>query len=401
MKLAVVLSRFPYPLEKGDKLRAYHQIKLLSRYHQINLFCIHSGPVRPEHLHEISKFCATVNIYPLPVWKSKLNLLTGLISGKPFQVLYFHNRVLAGKMRSDIKNLKPDHIYCQLVRTAEYVKSLYDIEKTIDYMDALGVGMARLAAEKPFYLRPVYRRESRRMIKYESLIYNYFDKHTLITAQDRELIRHPGKYQIEIIANGVDTDYFISLPTVEKKYDIVFVGNLSYAPNIHTAKYIVKEILPELIAMGMNARILIAGAQPGQEVLALRNSYVTVEGPWVDIREAYALAHIMLAPMNLNTGLQNKLLEAMSMELPCITSKAAANALNTESRSPVFIAESPIEYAKQVKMLLDNKQMAIQSGKEGREFVVKYYSWQQTVDILNKFLISPLPARLSDEKLEE
>jgi len=175
MKIVVLVSRFPYPLEKGDKLRAFHQIKELSKNHDVILCALSDSKVEEEHLTVLQEFCHTVEVIQLSKIKIYWNLLRQLLfTDKSLQVAYFYNKSAHQKINNLIKKHQPDHIYCQLIRVTEYVKGL-NVKKTLDYMDALARGMERRIENAPFYLKPFLKIETTRLKRYEHLIFNEFD----------------------------------------------------------------------------------------------------------------------------------------------------------------------------------------------------------------------------------
>ena len=114
--------------------------------------------------------------------------------------------------------------------------------------------------------------------------------------------------------------FFNPKKRIKKKYELVFTGNMSYPPNVNAVEYIAKELMPLLIERKPDIKLLIAGATPANSVKALSSENILVSGWLDDIRDAYNDASVFLAPLQIGTGLQNKLLEAMCMEVPCITS---------------------------------------------------------------------------------
>ncbi len=143
MKLFVLLSRVPYPLEKGDKLRAYHQLRLLHEKHEIFLCCRHFGKVHPEAEQKLQEISTHHIIIKLEYLFLPFYLFFTLFTRKPLQVGYFFQYGPFLKVRKLIADFKPDHIYAQLLRTAEYVKDLHGIKKTLDYQDCFSAGVAR------------------------------------------------------------------------------------------------------------------------------------------------------------------------------------------------------------------------------------------------------------------
>src|SRR5690606_27620540 len=168
-----------------------------------------------------------------------------LFSSQPIQARMFYSRRVHRKFNAVINSLKPDHIYCQLIRTTEYVKSEHNIRKTMDYMDALSTGMMRMSADSGFFMKRIYKIESKRLARYENLIFDYYDHHTIISQQDKNLIYHPERKKIHVIPNGVNIDELVPVD-IEVKYDIVFHGNMNYPPNVASALYIGNKIKPLL-----------------------------------------------------------------------------------------------------------------------------------------------------------
>lgn len=375
MKILVILSRIPYPLEKGDKLRAYHQVKELSKNHEVCLCCLSENTPLPEAADKLASIASEVHFFQLNRTRIYVNLFLAALGRKPFQVAYFYQSKVHRKIRNRIQTFNPEHIFCQLVRTAEYAKNVHNIPKTLDYQDAFSKGMDRRADhEKNRLKRYLFRSESKRLLIYEHLIFDFFEHKCIISEQDKALIYHEKQNEIAVIPNGVDFDFF--RPTdADKQYDLCFVGNMSYAPNVDSVLYLVNEILPLLVEKKPYIKVLIAGADPTDAIIQLQNKHVTVAG-WVDdIRQSYAQSRIFIAPMQIGTGLQNKLLEAMAMKIPCITSKLANAALGATSGVHLMVGKKPEEYAQQVIQLLDKPKVAAELAENGHNFISQRYSW--------------------------
>ncbi len=381
--ILVVTSRVPYPLDKGDKLRIYHQVRELSKKHTVLLCCLSEGEVNVDTVSHLQSICNRLEIIKLSKIKIAFNLVRAIWSEKPYQVHYFYQKQAHRRIKELIQSFNPDCIYSQLIRTAEYVKNEHHIPKTIDYMDAFSKGMERRIADGG-WLRPVIRSEAKRLVRYEHLVFDYFEKHTIISEEDRNFIFHQNRNEIEIIPNGIDTTFFKPIENSEdKKYDLIFVGNMSYAPNVKAVLFLVNEVLPLL---DKTTSVLIAGASPATEVRALESERVKVSG-WVeDIRVAYASAKVFVAPLFIGTGLQNKLLEAMAMELPCVTTPLVNKSLKATDGDNIFIENTAEQIAVKVKELLDNLSLRKKIGSKGRSFVTEKYSWEENGEKLEKVI---------------
>ncbi len=385
MKLFVILSRVPYPLEKGDKLRAFNQIKQLSKKHQIVLLALNDDKLDERAIDELKKYCVAISIVPFSKLTVFFNLIRALFNGKPLQVGYFYFSKAQKKVDELIKKHNPDHIYCQLIRTSEYVKKYKNVPKTLDYMDVFSKGIERRKTTDSLFMKPFLAMEYKRLLAYENLVFDYFKNKTIISEQDKNFIPHPKRQEIKVVPNGVDTDYFVPVE-LEKKYDLLFNGNMNYPPNVESVEYLVNKIMPLVWDKQPNTSLLISGASPNKKVLALKSGRVEVSG-WVDdIRDNFAQSKILIAPMQISIGLQNKLLEAMAMKIPCVTSTLANNAIGAKHNNQIIVADTPEQYADSIIELLQNPQKAKQIGINGYRFVLNNFNWNTTTSILDKLI---------------
>lgn len=368
----VITSRFPYPLEKGDKLRAYYQIRELSEFFQIHLIALTEKKVNEKDIEKLSAFCSEIHIFKLNFLTKWSGALAQLMGTKPIQVGYFYNWKIHRKIKKILKNTAPDHIYCQLIRASEYVKNYHDCPKTLDYMDALSKGIERRSDGAKGIQKRIFELEHRRLLQYENAVFEYFENHTIISEQDRKYIFHKNKDKIVIVPNGVDTSFFEPLHTTISA-ELVFTGNMSYPPNVTACKYIVEEILPLLPEQ---ISIILAGANPSREVLKLGSERVKVTGFVEDIRESYLAARIFIAPMFIGTGLQNKLLEAMALGIPCITTTLANNALRAEPDKEILIANDARSFSLTILRLLNDQELYDQIAGNGKTYVRTNFHWK-------------------------
>lgn len=382
MKIFVLLSRIPFPIEKGDKLRAFHQIRCLAKNNEIILCTLSDMPVHPEALKVLNDFCTEVHIIPIRKTGMIWNVLKAFFNGNPLQVGYFYRCSVRKKIHALVERCKPDHIYCQLIRVSEYVKDL-KIPKTLDYQDIFSTGAKRQAETAPFWMKPLLIMESRRLQRYEHNIFIKFEHKTIISQPDRDLLPHSSREEVVIIPNGVDHAYFHPVKK-QKTHDIVFTGNMGYPPNIDAARFIAEEIFPLVLKQLPAATLLIAGANPHVKVQNLKASNITVTGWLADIRDSYATSRIFIAPMRIGTGLQNKLLEAMAMELPSITSILANQALGALENEEILVGTTAEEYTNHIIRLLQNESLSLALAQKGHDFVKREFSWENSTAVLEK-----------------
>jgi sugar transferase (PEP-CTERM/EpsH1 system associated) len=383
VKVLIIAPRFPYPIEKGDKLRLYHQIRILSRSHSIHLIALSDVEVEQKHIEHLQQYVESIQVFRQFKIAIYLRYLSRLFSKLPLQVLYFYNENIHRKIEEITIRIAPDVIYNQLIRTTEYTRKLKGF-KVLDYMDAFSTGMHnRLDNSKPPF-KWIYGLEKKRLLKYEALVYDDFDAHTIISEQDKD--RMPigdTSKNIDVIPNGVDTEYFNPQKS-DKKYDICFVGNMGYRPNIIAAELLCQEILPPLYEKYPDLKVLIAGARPHQRVKMLKNKHVHISGWLEDIRQAYNESEIFVAPIFTGIGQQNKVLEAMSMGMSVICTPNVNHPIGSIPGKEVLVAENNSDFRNNIATLLDDGNKRGTLGKNSRIFVRNQYSWETQVEKLNK-----------------
>ncbi len=379
-KILIITSRFPFPLEKGDKLRIYHQIKYLSKYHDIHLISLNTEEkITNQSINELNKYCQKIYVININTITKIVNLIKALFKKEPLQVGYFYSQKAHKKIKTIINKTKPDWCYAQLIRTAKYVQN--EQNNIIDYMDTFSKGIERRIKKFPTLLQPIINREYKITQDFERKVFDNFKHHTIITSNDREYINHIDKYEINIVPNGVDTNYFKPRESI-KKFDIIFVGNMSYPPNIEAAIYLCNQIAPLIQNKLGRCKILIGGTNPHKKIKKLSSQNVTISG-WVkDIREIYASGKIFAAPMLTGTGLQNKLLEAMAMGIPCVTTQLANKALLANA-SQILIANNKIDFADACIKIIKNQNLANNLKNEALKFVTEKYAWDTMNNKLN------------------
>ena len=382
MELLVVLSRVPYPLDKGDKLRAYHQLKLLSESHNISLFCLNEGKIHPEAKTELKKLCKRVEVVQFSKFRLLLNLVKSFKNKLPFQVNYFLSKKAKSKFEQFCEDQIPDLIYCQLVRTAEYVKKYQTIPLVLDYMDSLSSSVKRRSNTANWFFKNVIKNEANRLSKYEDNLGSVFHAQTIISKQDFELLPLQNKSNLQIIPNGVDLKNFKPIE-IAKDYDFVFVGNMAYPPNVDAVCYFAEEIFPLILEKKPESNFLISGTQPTSRVLGLASKNIKITGFVKDITNSYARAKVFVAPLRQGAGLQNKLLEAMAMELPFVSTPIAYNALGLAMDSNLC-ADNKIAFAENCINFINDENLRNNTGKALRQFTENQYSWQMQSKKLNE-----------------
>ncbi len=396
MKILVALSRFPWPTNKGDKLRAWHQLIGMSNKNEVHVFCLTDEVVQPQDLEKAKAVFASVHVFNL----SKIAVLTRLSRAVfqkiPFQVAYFSDRNAIAEFKGLVEQINPDIVYCQLARMAEFCRDIENCKKLIDYQDAFSMGLERRIANEPWWKKHVVAMEAKRLAAYESQIFEDFEERTMISEQDAKLIKHPLNSSLQIIPNGVDTDFYKPEPRA-RVIDLLFTGNMHYEPNVNCVHYVVEKVIPLLTKEFPHIQFVAAGMNPAKELQQIKSRHLQLTG-WVeDLRNYYQVSRIFIAPMQIGIGMQNKILEAMSMGLPVITTTLANNAIGATHGKEIWIANTPEKVAEAISYLLNNTELAINIGHNARKLMVEQFSW----DKQNAKLIRLMNACVSEDLLTQ
>jgi len=385
LKILVLLSRFPLPADKGDKLRAWQQLKGLAEKHQVYLFCTSDEKIEEDSLRTLKTICEDVWVKRISKTGIISRIASAFLSELPFQVAYFSSNAAIREFNWYYRQVQPDLVYCQLARMAEFVKELAPEKLALDYQDAFSKGLERRVSLEPKWKKGLVESEFKRLRAYETKIFERFGKKFIISEQDQSYIQHPARKEIVVLHNGVDVDHYRPEPSA-KTIDLLFTGNMQYEPNVNCILYLVKQVFPLLKDEFPHIQLVAAGKNPATHLRNLKSGNLQLTG-WIDdLRRYYRTARLFVAPMQIGIGMQNKILEAMSMGLPVITSSLANNAIGAKHGKEIWIADSPEKVAEGISYLLNNTELALRLGQHARELMLSKYSWAHQNEALVKEL---------------
>ncbi len=386
MKILFALSRFPYPLMKGDKLRAFQQIKHISKNHDVYLVAM-GEKSDTQHFDKLQDYCESIHLIDVSKIRHGWNLLKGHFSKLPYQVAYFSSEKYLDKVKQIIEDQQIDIVYTQLIRVAENIPFGLKTKYHLDYMDAMSSNIERRFHHSKNYQRRFIKSEKERLKEYEKEIATKFDSLSAISEPDAKVLEKISGKKINIVPNGVNEDFLnFENPSNEKKYDIIFTGNMGYHPNIVAAEYLVNNILPNLLEDYGPIKICLAGTNPASEVKKLASENIEVTGFVEDLRPYLANSKLFVAPLFSGSGLQNKLLESMAMGIPSFTTRLANNALGAEDEKHLIVCNDVMNFSKKIIYLLKNKDEADKIGQGGRQYIKDNFSWETFSDQLELLL---------------
>jgi sugar transferase (PEP-CTERM/EpsH1 system associated) len=384
MRILFLTSRFPHPLDKGDKLRAYHQIAQLGARHDVVLVALSDQPVGQDDRRALEAFCTRVEILEFSPLAGRLRAGAALAGSTPMQVAYFHGPHMARRIRRVAEETRPDHLFCQLIRTARYAEGL-DLPKTLDYMDAFAWGLDQRVPVASATMSPLLRLEAERVRRFERRCSLRFDNLTVISRPDATHLQVEDPRRVVIVPNGVDTDRFSPRGDLDPDNDLLFVGNMAYPPNVAAVQWLVHDILPSIRRRRPNTTLAIAGASPTSAVRSLAGDGIRITGRVEDVAPWYHRSRVFVAPMTFGTGLQNKLLQAMATGIPCVTTPVAARSLEA-AREALIVAENADEIAAACLGLLEHPDHAASLARGALEIVGRRYSWRDAMAPLDALI---------------
>jgi sugar transferase (PEP-CTERM/EpsH1 system associated) len=382
MNILYLAHRIPYPPNKGDKIRAFHQLQHLTQRHAVHLACLVDNPADLHYIEDLEKYCASVEAVYCDKARMRLRALTALATSTPLSVASFYAPELRRRIARHLRAGAIDRILVFSAAMAEYVRDVTGIPKVIDFVDADSEKWRLYANYRPFPLSWVYRLEAKRLARYEARVARAFDHAIFISEVEAQVLhgRTAGR-PITVLPNGVDAEYFSPVgadqPAVREPC-IVFTGEMNYFPNVDAVRYFCQTILPMVRRIVPQARFYIVGRHPSRQVRALHDGqHVLVTGAVSDVRPYLAAAHLAVAPFRIARGIQNKVLEAMAMGLPVVGTSIAFRGLQATAADGICVVDEPKAFAQAILTLLQDASGRRRCAYHARQFVGRQHRWQE------------------------
>ncbi|AEH44587.1 sugar transferase, PEP-CTERM/EpsH1 system associated [Thermodesulfatator indicus DSM 15286] len=393
MKRAIFIAhRFPFPPNKGDKLRAYNILKYLTRRYEVSLICHLDEERDLNELNRLDLPLKNVFFDFKPKKWRKLASFKALPKGS-LSVVYFYAKELQVRFNQLVKKDPISLIFCSCAPAAEYVFRGPETKARLflDFMDVDSEKWRLYAERSGFPWRLVYALEAGRMRTYEKKIVKAFDRVFLVSAAEAALFQEKveSSPKVTVLENGVDLDFFSPAYRSKLKKNgptVVFTGAMDYWPNAEGVIWFAREIWPLVKNEFPKATFYVVGKDPLPEVEALsKEPGVQVTGFVPDARDYISLADVCVAPLRLARGIQNKVLEAMAMAKPVVATPEAAEGI-TFQESELLVAHQAKDFAEAVKELLKNPVKAHKIGRLARKRMEKDYSWEKKLEVLDAYL---------------
>lgn len=390
MQLLFVANRIPYPPYRGDKLKIYNLARQLSKHHRLHLITFYDNEDELKYESELLKFFEKVTLVKQSKWQSYWACLVGFFSQTPFQVLYFKNSVFKKKLKKILYKHTYDGIHVQHIRMAQYFKEPLPKNTILDLPDAFSLyWKRRVDRAKNSFVKIFNKIEYHRLLNYEKRMFDY--KLNLVCSKEDlgYLQSVHGIKNIALLPNGVDTETFAFSTAPHQKNRILFTGNMDYAPNIDGAVYFAEEIFPLIQKEFKGVKFVIAGQRPVRKVLELANDNIEVTGFIPKLNEMYASARVVVSPLRIGAGTQNKVLESMSMGVPVVCTQIGFEGLNVSNGQGVFMETTPQGFADAVLKILRDDDLRTKMGVEASDIVQRNFSWEKIATQLEGYFSTP------------
>ena len=398
MRVLYLCHRIPYPPNKGDKIRAFHQLRAMATRHEVDVFTLVDDAGDLAYQEPLAGYCHQLTVARVHPKMARLRALRFLLTQQPLTVPYFYSAELQAEVQRALLRRSYDRIFVYCSAMAQYVESAGQIPMVTDLVDVDSDKWTQYATFTRFPLSAIYRREGRCLEAYERRVCAKSSCVVVTTEREAKLVRQisPATH-VQVVPNGVDTAYFdpAVVPPDRTVPTVIFTGDMSYFPNQEAVNYFARKVLPLIRGSHPEARFLIVGRNPSRDVLQLQRIHgVEVTGFVPDVRNYLAKAHVAVAPFTIAAGIQNKILEAMAYGLPVVATSRTAQGLLPSVADMVDTGDTAEEMASKIVRLLRDLDLARRKGVEGRRRVAGEYRWEQSLDRLLQLLENPAVTEL-------
>ena len=386
MNILYVCHRFPYPPKRGGKIRPFNMIRhLQAAGHQVTVCSLVRSAAEAEEGRGIAPHCAAFEMGCVNEPTQWARMIARLPLLTPSSMGYFYSTELAGKLRHLLDTQRWDLIFVHCSSVAQYVEHVTNVPKILDFGDMDSQKWLEYADYKPFPLSLGYTLEGRKMLRAEKRLARRFDLCTATTRAEWQTLTDYGTgAATDWFPNGVDAEFFSPSDGAYDADTISFIGRMDYYPNQECMARFCKEVWPLLKARRATMKLLIVGADPSPAMRALGDlPGVTVTGSVPDVRPYIRSSALMVAPLAIARGTQNKILEAMAMGVPVVTSGIAAGGVDAQAGEHFLVADSPQEQVQAILSVLEATAERQRLAQAGRQRMLTHHAWPRSMQRLD------------------
>jgi sugar transferase (PEP-CTERM/EpsH1 system associated) len=377
--------RVPYPPNRGDKIRSYHLLRRIAAHARVHLIAFADDAGDRRHESALAPLTASCTTLERGKGRGKA-AIEALLAGKPVSLTAFAADAVGRAVEEAVATRDIETIFVFSGQMAQYVPPGFRGRVVMDFVDMDSAKFAAYAEDASAPMRWMMRREARLLGAFERAVAARADASLFVSETEAAMFRaQGGQGTILAVENGIDTALFDPAavePVAAEEPLIVFTGQMDYRPNVDAVDRFARRILPLVREHAPAARFAIVGRKPDARVAALAAlPGVTVTGEVADVRGWLAAASVVVAPLALARGVQNKVLEAMAMARPVVASPAAAEGI--DHQGTIRVADGAPEFAAAVVELIGNRASAERLGVAARAQVIARYGWDARLAALD------------------
>ena len=381
MKILYVCHRFPFPPKRGGKIRPFNMIRHLSQNHQVTVCSLARSPAEAEEGQGIAPHCERFEMGRVSNPVQVLRRVARLPTRVPSSMGSFYSPELDGQVKALLSSESFDLIFVHCSSVAQYVSHVEGVPKILDFGDMDSQKWLEYVKFKPWPLKPGYWLEGTKMAREEKRLAQRFNLCTATTRAEWETLESYGTgVATDWFPNGVDADFFQPDGAGYDADTISFIGRMDYYPNQEAMFDFCSRVWPLLRERRPSLKLIIVGADPSPDVRKLEAlPGVTVTGSVSDVRPHILRSAVTVAPLNIARGTQNKILEAMAMGVPVVSSRIAAGGVDAEAEKHFLVAETPLQYADAIMRIVESPDERARLAEAGRQRMRSHHAWPKSM----------------------
>jgi len=405
MNILFITEIMPYPLDSGGKIRTYNILKQLSMYHKITLIFNYNSASEKMYITELESIVFKVIGIPRKAKKLFKYLLIFFksFSSRPVYVSKAYSRMVKKHILRLLAEQRFHVVHFDHLDATVYYP-LFDrkLFKVVDEHNVVSSYIKQLfKKEKNVFKKVLLLFELKKISSYEVKICNRMDLCLSVSEIDKKrLINFGVTSPISVIPNGVNLEYFGYLQKSKKKKEqlsLVFVGSFDYYPNREGFFFFYKNVMPVLKKTLKDIRLNIIGREPSEDIKEMveKDKSVIIWEKLEDIRAVIRESDIYIVPLNIGSGTRLKILEAMALGIPVVSTSLGAEGINVRDGEGILLVNSGDEMAKKILELFSNQAKYFAIAQNARRLVEEKYGWnlignklQKCYESLNKRFIS-------------
>jgi len=392
--LLYLTHRIPFPPNKGDKLRSFNILRQLARTHRVWLGSFVDHPDDHRHIPTLRQWCEQTCVIPIEPGIRRVASLRGLLRGEALSLPYYRSPRLARWVGQVVAEQGIRSAVAFSGPMAQYLDVPGLSRRVVDFCDVDSAKWTQYAADRRWPMSWLYRREGERLLDFERRAAAAVEASLFVTEAEAEVFRRAAPevgHRVGVMQNGVDAEYFSPEHAGVSPYPgggpvIAFSGAMDYWPNVDAVCWFATELLPVIRRAVPGVRFWIVGMNPAPAVQALAGEDVVVSGTVPDVRPYLAHADLVVAPLRIARGIQNKVLEAMAMARPVVLSAAPAVGLAARDGQECSIAADGDAFCARAVELLGDPARRAAIGEAARACVLGAYSWSAHLRTLDWLL---------------